>query len=50
MPIFDCMRNGLKGRKYGKEGTCYTGPNAQKKAARQAAAINIRRKRQGERK
>ena len=45
MPIVDCIKNGKPGRKYGKDGTCYTGKDAQKKARKQTAAIHLSRTR-----
>lgn len=43
MPIQSCTKNGKSGYKYGDSGTCYTGPGARKKAAKQGAAIEISR-------
>lgn len=40
MPLQQCTSNGKSGWKYGESGKCYTGPNAKKKAAKQAAAIH----------
>lgn len=39
MPITRCKVNRKTGWKYGASGKCYTGPNAEKKAAKQAVAI-----------
>lgn len=39
MPIQDCSVGGKRGKRYGQSGKCYTGPNAYRKAAAQAAAI-----------
>jgi len=33
MPIQNCTVNGKHGKKYGETGKCYTGPDAEKKAA-----------------
>ena len=42
MPTQNCSKNGRKGRKYGKSGKCYTGRNAESRAARQGRAIRAR--------
>jgi hypothetical protein len=39
MPVMRCTKNGKKGWKCGKSGTCYIGPDARSKAARQGRAI-----------
>lgn len=39
MPIMRCTKAGLSGYKYGKDGKCYTGKDAKKKAAAQGRAI-----------
>ena len=39
MPVMPCIKNGIRGWKYGKNGKCYTGKDARKKAAAQGAAI-----------
>lgn len=39
MPVQSCQRGGKPGRKWGPEGFCYTGPNAQDQAERQGRAI-----------
>lgn len=41
MPIKKCTKDGKSGFKYGDSGTCYTGPGARKKAAKQGQAIEI---------
>lgn len=38
MPLMECTVNGKKGWKYGKNGKCYTGPGAKKKAIKQGVA------------
>lgn len=38
MPIKICTSKGKKGKRWGDSGKCYTGPEAHKKAAAQAAA------------
>ena len=48
MPLKRCGSGG-KGWKYGDRGKCYTGPGAKKKAIKQAVAINMSKKRRGER-
>lgn len=40
MPIKECQIGGVKGYKWGDEGTCYTGRDAKQKAIRQAIAIS----------
>lgn len=44
MPIQDCWIDGRKGKRWGRSGKCYTGPNAAKLALRQAAAIRARQR------
>jgi hypothetical protein len=39
MPIQPCQKEGQPGQRWGQTGTCYTGPDARKKAQAQAAAI-----------
>jgi len=39
MPLQQCTKNGVSGYQYGDTGTCYTGDNARKRAARQGRAI-----------
>lgn len=39
MPIQKCTKNGQSGHQFGDSGTCYTGPNSKKRAARQGRAI-----------
>ena len=39
MPVMRCTKGGKSGYKYGKSGTCYTGPGARAKAAKQGRAI-----------
>ncbi len=39
MPIQDCQVDGRKGKRWGKQGRCYTGPGARRKALRQSRAI-----------
>ena len=41
MPVQRCSKDGKAGWKYGKEGTCYTGPGAKEKAIKQGQAIEI---------
>lgn len=43
MPVQRCSKDGKAGWKYGKEGTCYTGPGAKEKAIKQGQAIEINR-------
>ena len=38
MPAVTCRVKGRAGKKWGAKGKCYTGPNADKKANKQAAA------------
>lgn len=38
MPIKDCKVDGKSGKKWGDSGKCYTGPDAEKKAQKQAQA------------
>jgi len=40
MPIKICTKKKKKGKKWGDTGKCYTGPDAQEKAERQAAAAH----------
>jgi len=47
MPIQDCTKNGKKGKKWGDSGTCYTGPDAAKRAHKQGVAIELDKKRRG---
>jgi len=39
MPIMPCQKNGRKGKKFGKAGTCYVGRGATAKAKKQGRAI-----------
>ena len=39
MPVMPCTKNRKKGHKWGKNGTCYTGPGSETKAKRQGRAI-----------
>ena len=39
MPVQRCQKNNKPGYKFGKTGTCYTGPSAKAKAERQGRAI-----------
>ena len=39
MPLKRCTSGGEKGWKWGDRGKCYTGPDAKKKAIKQAIAI-----------
>ena len=39
MPLQRCTKNGQRGWKWGKSGTCYIGRNAKEKAIAQALAI-----------
>lgn len=39
MPVQKCQSKGKSGWKYGKEGKCYTGKDAKKKAIKQGLAI-----------
>lgn len=39
MPVKRCQRKGKKGKKWGDQGKCYTGPDALEKAKRQGRAI-----------
>lgn len=39
MPVQKCTKNGESGYRFGKSGTCYTGPNAKQKAIEQGKAI-----------
>ena len=39
MPVQRCQSKGKPGFKYGKEGKCYTGKDAKKKAIKQGLAI-----------
>lgn len=43
MLVQSCQKDKKPGWKWGKSGTCYTGPGAKAKARRQGAAIQIRR-------
>lgn len=38
MPFMKCQKDKKSGVRWGHSGTCYTGPNAKKKAAKQAQA------------
>jgi hypothetical protein len=46
MPLKQCTKDGKTGWQYGG-GTCYTGPNAKRNAARQAAAMYANGYREG---
>lgn len=48
MPIKKCQKDGKSGYKYGDSGTCYTGPGAREKAAKQGRAIEISKHSQSE--
>lgn len=39
MPVQRCQKNGRRGYKWGKSGTCYVGRGAKDKAERQGRAI-----------
>jgi len=39
MPLMRCQLNGKNGWKWGKNGKCYTGPDAKRRAMAQAIAI-----------
>lgn len=39
MPVQDCIRDGKRGKRWGKSGKCYLGPNAKALAERQGQAI-----------
>lgn len=39
MPIIDCTSNNKPGKKFGDNGFCFTGSDAQEKAAAQGRAI-----------
>jgi hypothetical protein len=41
MPIVPCTKNGVKGFKVENANTCFTGPNARKKAEQQLKAIKV---------
>jgi len=41
MPVKPCTSKGKKGKKYGDTGKCYTGKDAEEKAKKQGAAIEI---------
>jgi hypothetical protein len=47
MPLKRCKVGGKWGWKYGDSGKCYTGPDARKKAEKQAAAIKISQNKRG---
>lgn len=42
-----CQKNGKPGFKYGKSGTCYTGPGAKEKATKQGQAIKASQEKKG---
>lgn len=42
MPLNQCTKDGKSGWRWGNQ-TCYTGPGAKKKAAKQGAAIEIQK-------
>ena len=44
MPAERCTKNGKRGWRWGKTGTCYIGPGAKAKAERQGRAIEARRR------
>ena len=48
MPIKSCQKGNKSGFKWGDSGTCYTGPEAKKKAHKQGVAIEMSKKRRGE--
>jgi len=41
MPLMRCRKNGVLGWKFGRSGTCYTGPGAEEAAKRQGRAIKV---------
>jgi len=43
MPVQKCSKNGKEGYKWGKEGKCFTGPNAKEKAKEQGQAIKAKK-------
>lgn len=45
MPVMRCQKNGKRGYKWGKEGTCYIGSVAKAKAERQGRAIEASKRR-----
>jgi hypothetical protein len=42
MPLQKCSANGKSGWRWGREGKCYTGTGARKRAMKQALAIAMR--------
>ncbi len=42
MPVMSCTREGKPGYKWGKEGFCFTGSNAEEKAAEVGRAIKAK--------
>ena len=40
MPLVKCQKNGKQGWKFGREGKCYVGRDAKKKATEQGQAIH----------
>lgn len=48
MPIKDCQSNGKPGKKWGDSGKCFTGKDAEEKARKQGQAIELSKKRKGE--
>jgi len=39
MPVQTCQIDGVSGYKWGEDGKCYTGPDAERKAEQQGRAI-----------
>jgi len=50
MPIVDCTSNNNPGKKFGESGFCFTGPDAQEKAAAQGRAIKAEQSNSGRKK
>ena len=48
MPLKQCSQDGKSGWKWGDSGACYTGPEGKKKALKQGQAIELDKKRRGE--
>ena len=46
MPVQRCTKQGKGGYKFGESGTCFIGPGARAKAARQGRAIKARQNKQ----
>ena len=47
MPVVRCTKKGTAGKKWGKQGACYTDASAAQKAARQGSAIKASQRKQG---